>query len=261
MEDVKRLIVQAFRQAKDSGKSDWYRMTTAVLKNRLLSLTDRQFNEATYGASSLADFVSKFSDILNIDDGQSPTVIELKDRENTGLDFGGESRITRIRSDLWRAIFDRSSGNTYYWLAETGEVVTEPTDGACPILPTIDAETDRQLRQLFVASLSAASDEATEWAGSLLPLSHLPPELRYRWSRELTEQVHQRLLGWFKDQGLEPPTDFITVVQPRPERPATELDSLRRLVQRVVQEMTAEELSQLSLPPRAILKATTQRRI
>lgn len=116
-------------------------MTTAVLKNRLLSLTDRQFNEATYGASSLADFVSKFSDILNIDDGQSPTVIELKDRENTGLDFGGESRITRIRSDLWRAIFDRSSGNTYYWLAETGEVATEPTDGVCPILPTIDAET------------------------------------------------------------------------------------------------------------------------
>ena len=259
----KQLIVQAFRQARDSGKSDWFRMTTAVLKNRLLGLTDKKFTEADYGASSLTDFVSRFSDMLNIDRDQFPMVVELKLEERTSVDPSGvsnPSRNIRIRQDLWRAIFDRSSGNTYYWLSDTGDVSTSPTDENCPLLPIIDAETDRQWRQSFLASLSFIPDEVTEWANSLLPLFHLPLNLRYQWNRALTEQVRQRLLGWFKGHGLEPPSDFIAEVGPHQNRHATDLEALRRLIQRVVQEMTEEELSQLSLPPRAVLNATTPRR-
>ena len=251
----KQLIIQAFRQARDSGKSDWYRMTTAVLKNRLLGITDRKFTEASYGASSLTEFVSQFSDIFDFDSDQNLVVIELRKEERATLESAGGSvtpgRI-RIRGDFWRAIFDRSSGNKYYWLAEIGVVGTSPTDGNCPTLPTIDAEKDRKWRQAF--------DEATEWAMSLLPLSRLPSDLRHQWNQKLTEQVHQRLIGWFEDEGLKPPPDFVTEVEPRQERRATDLEELRRLIQRVVQEMTEEELSQLSLPPRAVLKATTPRK-
>ena len=263
MEEGRQLIIQAFRQARNSGKPDWYRMTTAVLKNRLLDLTDRKFTEASYEASSLADFVSRFSHILNVERDQLPMTVELKQDERARLDsdaVSGASRNIRIKRELWRAIFDRSSGNAYYWLADIGVVGTSPTDGNCPILPTIDVDTDRQWRQSFVASLSFIPDEAAEWAKSLLPLSQLPQDLRYQWNRALTEQVHQRLLGWFKEQGLEPPPDFITEVEPRQDRRATDPEALRRLIQRVVEEMTKEELAQLSLPTRAVLKATTPRR-
>ncbi len=263
MEEGKQLIIQAFRQARDSGKPDWFRMTTAVLKNRLLDLTNRKFDEAAYGTSSLADFVSRFSDFLNIDRNQLPMVVELKPGERASLEsvaVSGAPRNIRIKGELWRAIFDRSSGNTYYWLADIGVVGTSPTEGQCPILPTIDAETDRQWRQSFVTSLSSASDEATEWATSLLPLYRLPPDLRHQWNRVLTENVHQCLLGWFNDQGLEPPSDFITEVEPRQDGRPANPEALRRLIRRVVQEMTEEELSQLPLPPRAVLKATTPRR-
>ena len=121
MEEGRQLITQAFRQARNSGKPDWYRMTTAVLKNRLLDLTDRKFTEASYAASSLADFVSQFSHILNVDRDQLPMTVELKEEERARLDsdvVSGASRNIRIKGELWRAIFDRSSGNTYYWLAD-----------------------------------------------------------------------------------------------------------------------------------------------
>ena len=162
------------------------------------------------------------------------------------------SRTTRIKGEFWRAMFDRSSGNTYYWLVDRGEVGTSQTEGRCPILPTIDTNTDRQWRRTFVESLTHTPEEATRWADSLLPLAQLPPELRYQWNRFLVSQVHKRLLNWFNEQNLEPPPDLITESIPRQERRGTDLQALKTLVQRVVQEMTEEELLQLSLPPRAV---------
>ena len=290
MEAGRRLIIQAFMQARESGKRDWYRMTPAVLKNRLLSLTEREFSEAAYGASSLTDFVLRFSDILTLDNVHFPTAVELKQEERTRLGLGTASSVPRnirvhfptavelkqeertrlglgtassvprnirIKRELWTAIFDRSSGNTYYWLAELGRVGTSPTERNCPILPTIDVETDRQWRQSFVESLPVTPTGVRDWANSLLPLSQLPQDLRYEWNRTLTENVHQRLLRWFKDRGIDPPPDIVTEVEQPQEGRATELEGLRRLVQQVVQEMTEEELSQLTLPPRAVLKAMT----
>ena len=52
-------------------------MTIAVLKNRLLDLTAREFTEARYGATSFKDFVSHYPDILQLDDSVFPPVVEL----------------------------------------------------------------------------------------------------------------------------------------------------------------------------------------
>ena len=263
MDPARQLIIQAFRQARDSGKPDWHRMTTAVLKNRLLTITDREFSETAYGASSLTDFVSRYSDMLDLDSLKFPMEVELKQNERARLGLGYEPsarRNVRIKGELWRAIFDRSSGNTYYWLADLGIVGTSPTSGNCPILPTVNAETDKKWRQAFLESLPSIPQDARDWAGSLLPLSQLPQDLRHQWNRTQTENAYQLLLSWFKEQGVDPPSDFVTEIEPRQESRVAELEALRRLVQRVVHEMTEEELAQLPLPPRAIFRAVNQRR-
>ena len=118
LRDAQHLIVSAFQEARRLGKQDWRRMTTAVLKNRLLDLTGRRFNEAQYGATSFMEFVSHFPDILQADDSVFPPIVELyggnADRKSS---LGGDHTqgAYHIRSDLWQAALDYSSGTTYVW--------------------------------------------------------------------------------------------------------------------------------------------------
>ena len=259
--DAKQLVIQAFKQAKDSGKPDWYRMTTAVLKNRLLALTAKNFSEQDYGASSLANFVTQLPEILIVD-SNAPHVLELNQQERAILEQPNPSRPQadiRIKGELWRAIFDRSSGNQYYWLSNLQIVSTSLTDSNSHLLPTIDADIDRSWRQSFVDSLEPTSEDAAKWAASLLPLSQLPQDLRRQWHRTLTHNVHRHLLEWFNEQQLQPPRDFVTEVQPVRHTPTLQNRDLRQLVIRVVQEMTEGELSQLTLPAHAVFRAMSQR--
>ena len=50
MENPERLIIRAFEQARDAGKLDWQRMTTAVLKNRMLGITEGHGREILHVA-------------------------------------------------------------------------------------------------------------------------------------------------------------------------------------------------------------------
>ena len=63
MQEAQQLIVSAYERARSSGKLDWNKMTMAVLKNRLLDLTQGAFDETTYGATSFTDFVLHNADI------------------------------------------------------------------------------------------------------------------------------------------------------------------------------------------------------
>ena len=47
--DARDLLVAAFESARATGKRDWNTMTAAVLKNRVLHLTSRSFDEAALG--------------------------------------------------------------------------------------------------------------------------------------------------------------------------------------------------------------------
>ena len=58
-DEFKELLEKAFVSARDSGKRGWNRMTIAVLKNRLLQLTNRTFTESTFGAKSLLELLSR----------------------------------------------------------------------------------------------------------------------------------------------------------------------------------------------------------
>ena len=67
-QDSRALIRDAFEKAKASGSPDWHRMTVAVLKNRILDLTQGLFKESDHGATTFQDFVRQHGDILELDE-------------------------------------------------------------------------------------------------------------------------------------------------------------------------------------------------
>ena len=245
-------------------------MTTPVLKNRILALTDGKFTEARYGARSLTDFVTKFSDLITLDSSKIPLIVELKDHERihvapSELEQRG-FRPPRIRSDLWRATLDYASGQTYVWDAKENQArPQEPGDGLT-VIPTITSELQQQWRINFSETESpsetARSDELerlSHWRDNQLPTAELPPRLMPRWNRYLRERVQEHLQAWFETIGMAPPSDLVITLPTTVVRPS-ETEDLRQLVMRVVEQMTERELADLVLPSRAVLRATGRRR-
>ena len=257
MENPERLIIRAFEQARDAGKIDWPRMTTAVLKNRMLGLTGGDFRESDYGADTFAEFVARFDDVVILDVTVRPPTVRLTETARERVSPAVATNRLWIRNDLWQAVIDRSSGLTYIWDSETLKARPGEATESNPVMPTIDADVDRGWRSGFRESLVADSDEVERtraWAENLLPSSHLPSHLTPRWYGFLTRQVHQRLMDWFQMEGVAPPPDFASDVSERPRHGADDSEALRQLALRTVRAMTEEELSQLNLPLSAVLR-------
>lgn len=261
MEQPERLIIRAFEQARDAGKPDWSQMTTAVLKNRLLVLTNREFRESDYGADTFAEFVARFGDVVALDETTRPPIVRLTETAREGVPAAGagsQSARLWIRNDLWQAVVDRFGGKTYIWDAETLKARPGEATESNPVMPTIDEDVDREWRHGFRDSLAADSDEfeiTRAWADGLSPSYHLPRHIAPRWHGFLTRQVRQRLLEWFEREGVAPPSDFAVAAARRPRPDSEDAEALRQLALRTVGVMTEEELSQLNLPLSAVLRA------
>ena len=266
MEDAKQLVRQAFEQARLKGKPDWHRMTSAVLKNRILEITARQFEESSYGAGTFIAFVDQVADLVTVDRSVIPPIIELKEPEAHALERADESSGTgriRIRSDLWRAALDYSSGAEYVWDATDGRARRRQVGDECPTISTVMPTAGQRWRREFAETTRASAtivpehqQQVESWATNQLPISKLPQALIPRWNSFLVDRVHQHLLGWFEKSELDPPGDLISEVADPTARRTSENEALRRLVIRVVGEMTDRELEQLDLPARAVLRAT-----
>ena len=130
--DGGKLILSAFQQARASGKLDWYQMTTAALKSRMLSLTDRTFREENYGVGTLTEFIQRHGDRVSLDTSVPHPIVKLLNPGQDPVDGSSQpdtGRPIRIRSDLWQAILDRSSDQTYSWDPDTAQVKTgQPVD-------------------------------------------------------------------------------------------------------------------------------------
>lgn len=261
MEQPEQLIIRAFEQARDAGKPDWSQMTTAVLKNRLLALTNREFRESDYGADTFAEFVVQFDDLVVLDKTTRPPIVQLTEaarEEASSIVADFPTNRLWIRNDLWQAVTDRFDGKTYIWDSETLKARPGEMTESNPAMPTIDENVDREWRRGFLDSLAADSDEfelTRAWADSLSPPRHLPRQLAPRWHGFLTRQVHQRLLEWFEREGVAPPSDFAVFAERRPRTDSGDSEALRQLALRAVRAMTEEELSQLNLPLSAVLRA------
>ena len=176
-------------------------MIVAVLKNRLLQLTNRTFREEDFGATSLVELMSRYRDLVAIDRSVRPIVIEWVGKP---LTIQAGSQLGRVRADLWRAALDFSSGLQYEWDANAGQA--RPVQDADPRrrLPTIDAATLATWRAAFVkaheAELSDPEDrqQLHDWAARALGSQGLPRALRTAWNEHLKHAVIERLSSWFK---------------------------------------------------------------
>ena len=266
MEDTKQLIRQAFKQARVSGKPDWHRMTTAVLKNRLLSITGNAFNETEYGADTFTSFILGHSDLVDIDRSRFPPIVELREPGSNDLDPGyanPASSRPKIRSDLWRAALDYSSGTEYVWDTVYGQARPSRPGEDMPTLPRVTLTVHQQWRREFVDTVRASTsitseqeNQANTWVQHQLPTPRLPFPLIPQWNGFLRDKVHQHLLSWFGESGLDPPSNLVTTVAERTTPRSSDAEVLRQFVLRVVREMTEHELTQLNLPSRAVLRVT-----
>lgn len=260
----RRLILRAFEAAKQSGRSNWSEMTTAVLKNRLLNLTERAFKEEDYGALNFTAFVRQYPDLIALDESSTPPkVILVGDVSSTVV---SEATVAgrRIRPDLWAAAVDYQSGNSYHWNGSevvTGDAIENDAENL-PQIPTISRDEMRGWRgdfaTNFIARLQDDDEEVMQirrWHSDFLPTMELPAAARAAWNDELKHHVITRLAGWFRDQGLPLPIDLVQQ-RPQPRRVvSSEAAQLRELILRCVRAMTEEELRSLKLPPTAVLRA------
>jgi hypothetical protein len=254
------LIKAAFQQARNAGKKDWYRMTTAVLKNRLLALTDGAFDETNYGVRTVRDFVKLASDVVRLDESSVPPVLALREEEPVRLEAEPPSK-TRVRPDLWRAVLDFTHG-PFVWEPESQRAREAlPTDNL-PIMPTLSADELRAWRGDFVrqheANLDASSlKQLSDWQARILSSKTLPKRLSTLWLSELKDKVAERLRSWFGEYAIQEPADFLLpVVTPRTPESGVELKALRLLVIDCIKVMTEQELSDLRLSPAVILRAS-----
>lgn len=253
------LIRAAFERARESGAPQWQTMTPAVLKNRLLDATDRTFDESDWNASSFAEFLKQFDDVLAPVPDSRPPQIRLVQGESFSAqreirDIGSKRR---IRPDLWDAVLDHSSDLRYFWDGKRAVQVAPDEDPVGVELPTLDKSEFSEWRHEFVRRESLNHPRArarlVSWLEKDQPLVALPRPLRTSWVVELKMRVFGRLEDWFQAEGIAPPDDLVydDDLAGSPDRDA---DALRERVLAAVRAMSREELETLQLPATVLMR-------
>lgn len=256
IEEAKALIEGAFSAARAGRKQDWHRMTAAVLKNRMLSLSDRTFDEADYGFDSFTSFLEGVATDFLILDRDGYLTVELAHALEPDTHRAG-----RVRSDLWKAVMDYSSEQRYYWSRHAHRAEADDASGG-PLLPTVTREEFLEWRKDFADTSCRSLSQMDAivlrgWSETTMGTGSLPPKLRPLWNEFLKERVVRRLTAWFDEHAVPAPTDLVSIE----DRPQVQGDrdhhirDLRRFVSSVVMAMTRSELAELRLPPEAIVRA------
>lgn len=256
---LQELVVRAFVRARESGKDEWDSMRPAVLKNRLLDLTNRGFDESDYDIVSVAQVAERMSSLVEFD--ESRRVLRLTDEGRAEV----VSRLSKvapqrnkIRPDLWEAIIDFSSGTTWVW--DTEQAKARPSSGANDSgrpLPTISPSELSGWRSSFVHDhrddLTGANDEHVQtWIEPGKSSMLLPPSTRGLWFEQLKQNVAERLTAWFESEGIAPPEDLF--VSKQSKRSEDEAHRLRDLISACLSEMTVAELRSIPLPAHVLLR-------
>lgn len=262
--EVPQLLASAFAAARAKGKPEWRRMTTAVLKNRLLQATERRFDVEALGFASLQHLLAEFPSLVRIDHTTSPATVEyLGEVAPTPREQSGTRPVrTRVRDDLWQAVLNYSAGHVWVW-DSTASVARVPLDSDenALVVPTIQREEFAEIRAGFVAQVAASIgleelQRLERWSTEGLGTAELPPTLRGQWNGFVRAIVVERLTDWFESEGIEVPPDLLLPDAPTLSQPAdAELMRLRALVIDCVRSMTLSELAGLNLPAGAVLRS------
>lgn len=248
--DLRELVRQAFAQAQASGRKDWNVMSIAVLKNRLLQISSREFDEQAYGASSMVQLVKSIPETISLDETFRPphvTLLEAMPHEVAP----DALKAMRVRPDLWDAIFDFSSPGIYVW--DGMQAVLQPSSDELAAdgdlrLPTLTREELDAWRATFVSEHPELDLDA--WRERSFSTYYLPAELRGQWNRFMKTGAIDRLRRWFHQHEIVPPLDLAgSLERPSPGSPdRSEVEELRRYVLRCVAVMRPAELRALQIP-------------
>ncbi len=266
-ENTRELIVKAFLIARQKGKSDWRRMQAGVLKNRLLQLTDNTFNEKETGSASFQEFLLKFPDLLQVDNTTTPATVQLNDAQldvPSGDQDTLHATMRLVRPDLWHAILDFTSGQSYGWDTSTNLARPLLPGEQLQLLPTISAQELSDWRKQFLDKhIDQASDadktRINRWHAESLATFYLPKELRRPWVEELISRVEETLKTWFAKEGINPPTIVTTRIRTPRDHTEPELNELRTAAMQCIQVMTHEELQELKFSTAVIARLKTKR--
>ncbi|WP_420445869.1 hypothetical protein [Candidatus Poriferisodalis sp.] len=255
---LKGLVLEAFSKAAQQRRTEWYRMHGTVLKNRLLDLTGRAFSEADFGKRKFIDVVQLLDDVVSVDLTVRPFIVELLEPHRSQVGSSVASAVERwIRPDLWRAIVDYSSDGTWLWRPSKGTVINSEErardDDGLP-LPTLDPALLETWRAEFASACRADLDDAErrqieEWSVNGLRASALPKRLVANWNALVRTRVEQRLVEFFDEHQLAPPSDLVNWTEP--QRPANEL---RSFVSRCIGIMSDSELRELQIPAHVAMR-------
>lgn len=223
------LVRAAFLQAQSKLGTDATVMTLGVLKNRLLQITDRRFDPREFGMQDMKAFVNllapdvKFTNVPphgqvemlqpdacvsashssvpatvpNAIGKAGPVAPAAPTAQSSSPQHGG-----RVREDLWVAIMDYSSGQTYVWDEQQGRARAATEGDQQPRMPTLTAVELGEWRVTFLDEHRAEVVgidlvNAQHWQEQGLSTNYLPRALKQPWNRELALRVRQRLQDFF----------------------------------------------------------------
>jgi len=242
-------------------------MTTAVLKNRLLQMTQRRFSVEALGFSSLQALLGEFPAIVRLDHTTSPTTVEFLGEATPAPKWpASSSQRTRVRDDLWNAMLNYTAGHAWVWdePAERARPALDSDDEAV-VMPTIQQQELAELRAEFSDRYAESAPEEEKlrlarWSKEGLGTAELPPPLRSDWNALVKRTVLDRLKSWFEAEGIELPNDLLVAEATSAGQPADEeLVRLRSLVIDCVRMMTLSELASLTLPAGAVFRSRQRR--
>lgn len=250
-------VLAAFKQARERGKQDWWRMTTPVLKNRMLQLDPRGLEDLV-GNQTFRAWVEAQPSLTITPDGKHAIVelpehlrrlIENESQTEAVGDAMIDWRAVRVRPDLWRAVIDHDSERRYVWDAESQRAVHATAQDGRPVLPSLTPDDMRSLRASFAGSVRGT--DLSEWVATPGSTEDLPRRHRGLWNEVVKKEVIKRLTSWFSDQGLVvPDITQQTDIHVRDANDATARDLLRALAT----DMRPAELQQVTVPLSAVAR-------
>lgn len=289
-DELRQLVLAAFDRARDSGKSDWQEMTLAVLKNRLLQLTNHEFRMERYALKTMPQLASSLSDLITLHPGPPPFVkltnpdtempvrpgnsfqldLSLPALTKSGVSAPSDWKLVRVRDDLWRAMMDYSGTSIYVLDPETGLArPKEITDDPSPELPTVTSATVKEWRREFAQRLkpSLAIPQAKDldtWVDGDGRTNDLPRSHRGRWSEFIKRNVSSTLGAWFETHSIPVPQDLLVLAAGRGTarseviEEVVETRRLRSTLIRALSLMTHEEMAVLPIPASVVVRLGEQ---
>jgi hypothetical protein len=220
------LVVVAFLHAQRKLGPEATTMSLGVLKNRLLQITDRRFDPRDFGVPDMRAFLAMLAPEVKVtrmtEHGEARLTVALGATGSTAqpqdesplIDEAAQLTAQaempqdlrrpdgRNRPDLWTAIMDYASNQTYVWDERMGKARPRRGREDLPEMPTLTPVELGEWRRTFIGeqmSVLEGSDlaSAQRWQEQGLATDYLPAKLRQPWNRELALRVRQRLQDFF----------------------------------------------------------------